>query len=67
MDIFFFSENTTNIWDNNKLYKYVYNFAKKDIFPLTTNIFEGCLAVVPRSKYNVLQRTYDVDLCVNAL
>ena len=67
VDIFFFSENTTNIWDNNEMYKHVYNFAKEDIFPLTTSIFEGELAFVPRNKYNVLKRSYDVDLCVNAL
>ena len=67
VDIFFFSENATSIWDNNEMYKHVYNFAKEDIFPLKITIFEGQFASVPRNTYSVLQRSYDVDLCVTAL
>ena len=67
VDIFFFSENDTHVWDNNEMYQFVYNFAKQDIFPLTTSIFEGELVMVPRNTHNVLQRSYDVNLCVSAL
>ena len=67
VDIFFFSENDTHIWDNNEMYQFVYNFEKEDIFPLTTSIFEGDLVMVPRNTHNVLQKSYDVNLCVSAL
>ena len=67
VDIFFFSENDTHIWDNNEMYQFVYNFAKEDIFPLTRSVFEGELAMIPKNTYTVLQRSYDVDLCTNTL
>ena len=67
IDIFFFSENETHIWDDNEMYKYVYSYKKTDIFPLAVGIFEGSLASVPRNTLNVLQRSYNVDLCVNSL
>ena len=67
VDIFFFSENDTHIWDNNEMYQYVCSFAKEDIFPLTRSVFEGELVRIPRNTKNVLQRRYDIDLCVNAL
>lgn len=67
VDIFFFSGNDTHVWDNNESYKYVYNFAKRDVFPLTSGIFESELVSIPQNIYNVLQRSYSIDLCVSSL
>ena len=67
LDIFFFSENETHIWDNNEMYSYVYNFKKLTIFPLNVGIFEGDLVSVPHNKSAILQQSYNIDLCVNSV
>ena len=67
VDIFFFSENETHIWDNNEMYKYVYSFKKTNIFPLTVGLFEGDFASVPRKTSTILQQSYNIDLCVNSV
>lgn len=67
IDIFFFSENDTHIWDENSMYSSTYVFAKEDIFPLTVSLFEHLILHVPRNTESVLSKTYNIELCVTSV
>ncbi|XP_060592164.1 uncharacterized protein LOC132746907 [Ruditapes philippinarum] len=67
VDIFFFLENDTHIWDENSMYSSTYIFHKKDIFPLTFGLFEHLIVHVPRCTENVLSKTYNIELCVTSV
>lgn len=66
VDIFFFKENLTHIWDENRNYARDFNFEKKNVFPLGYTPFEGALLPVPCDMGKVLSQTYVPDICVTA-
>jgi hypothetical protein len=63
IDIFFFEENDTHIWDNNKNYMRDFCYKKTDVFPLQYRPFEGALLPVPCNIERVVRRTYDPRMC----
>jgi hypothetical protein len=65
VDMFFFQENSTHIWDEITFYNdYVYK--KSDVFPLTRRPFEKLMVYAPKNTTAVLQRTTNLDDCVSA-
>ncbi|XP_076449210.1 uncharacterized protein LOC143285694 [Babylonia areolata] len=65
LDLIFYKENSTHIWDSDHRYhEYLYN--KKDVFPLTQRPFNGRLLPAPRNSFAVLNRTYNMDMCHTA-
>ncbi|XP_064609908.1 uncharacterized protein LOC135473904 [Liolophura sinensis] len=63
IDIFFFAENSTHIWDELPLYKNEFSYRKCDVFPLVYRPFEGGLVPVPRNPEETLQRSYNNNIC----
>lgn len=63
IDIFFFEENATHVWDNLPMFKSVFCFLKEDVFPVVYRPFENGLAPVPRRSESVLRQSYDIDMC----
>ncbi|KAL8607521.1 hypothetical protein ACOMHN_004490 [Nucella lapillus] len=62
LDITFYEENSTHIWDKDKNY-YKFNYKKSDVFPLTLRPFQGRLMPAPKNTLVVLRQTYNMDLC----
>ena len=65
VDLFFFKENGTHIWDYAKRYRHTYVYRKSDVFPLQHHPFLGGLYPVPCDMGKVLSRTYDEKYCIN--
>ncbi|XP_069138642.1 uncharacterized protein [Argopecten irradians] len=66
IDIFFFGENETHIWDKANRYTQLYMFRKVDVFPLQYKPYQGSLQPVPCNSPRVLSRTYDPSLCTTS-
>ena len=66
IDIFFFEENSTHIWDDNPSYSSTYCFEKFDVFPLKFMQFENFISPVPFDTKAFLSTTYNIDLCVTS-
>ena len=59
VDIFFFAENSTHIWDNttpSRIPAQPYN--KDEVFPLVTRPFEGLFLLVPCDVINIIESTF---------
>ncbi|KAK3607288.1 hypothetical protein CHS0354_002913 [Potamilus streckersoni] len=67
IDIFFFEENDTHIWDTLPNYKTAFSYKKVDIFPLKQGLFEGKLLPMPCNTESVLSKTYNIRLCSNSI
>ncbi|KAL8607519.1 hypothetical protein ACOMHN_004488 [Nucella lapillus] len=62
LDISFYKENSTHIWDVDRCFpNFVYK--KSDVFPLTQRPFQGRLLPAPKNSSAVLHQTYNVDMC----
>ncbi|BFZ05772.1 hypothetical protein BsWGS_08811 [Bradybaena similaris] len=61
LDIAFYRENSTHLWDNVFTKLLVYN--KSDVFPLVGRPFLGRLYPAPRDPLRVLQVNYNLDQC----
>ncbi|XP_045216789.2 uncharacterized protein LOC123566594 [Mercenaria mercenaria] len=67
IDIFFFAENDTHIWDETPMYSSTYVYPKSDVFPLTVGLFEHLVLPVPKCTGKILSKTYNTDLCVTSI
>lgn len=68
IDIFFFGENATHIWDTNPSYTSTYVYKKEIVFPLQSSPFETFSVPVPKCSRRVLDQTYnDVTICSTAV
>lgn len=66
VDIFFFSENATHIWDETPMYRSTYVYGKDDVYPLSPSPYEHFVLPVPKCTAKVLSKTYSIDLCVTS-
>lgn len=66
IDIFFFSENDTHIWDEIPMYSASYVYTKREVFPLAESPFEKFILPVPKCPGKVLSKTYNIELCVTS-
>ena len=64
LDIFFYADNATHVWDVHAGYIRDFVFRKSDVFPLTPRPFLGQLVPAPRRTLAVLENNYHVDACV---
>ncbi|XP_064646821.1 uncharacterized protein LOC135499795 [Lineus longissimus] len=65
VDMFFFRENSTHIWDEITFYSdNVYK--KSDVFPLSRRPFENLMLYAPRNTSAVLEKTTILDDCMSA-
>ncbi|CAG5134666.1 unnamed protein product [Candidula unifasciata] len=63
LDIFFFAENQTHIWDVSPWYYKTFSFPKTIIFPLTRRPFMNLTLPAPHNPRAVLNTNYDIGLC----
>lgn len=63
IDVFFYDENKTHIWDTVPQYRGRFVFYKSDIFPVVYRLFNGLCLPVPRNIRVVLEQNYDIDRC----
>ena len=63
LDIFFFRENETHIWDEVPRFKKSYVYAKSEIFPIITRPFGEMMLNAPCQTRSVLSRNYHIELC----
>lgn len=63
LDIFFYAENETHIWDAAPQYWQNYVFPKNIVFPLKRRPFMGLHLKTPYNTRAVLDTNYDVTLC----
>lgn len=61
LDIAFYKENSTHLWDN--YYTKLLVYKKSDVFPLVDRPFLGRLYPTPRDPLRVLQVNYNLDQC----
>ena len=63
LDISFYHENLTHVWDHHiELYP-AYIFPRNWIFPLSRRPFHGWMLPAPQQPYRMLNRTYQLHLC----
>ncbi|KAI8789236.1 fukutin-related protein [Biomphalaria glabrata] len=63
IDIFFFSENATHIYDEEPVYQKDFSYYKHQVFPLCLRPFAGSLLPVPRNSTAVVHHNYSPDHC----
>lgn len=63
IDIFFYAENTTHIWNISPTYKKRFVFPKNNVFPIRKRPYMGLLLPAPHNTKAVLARTYDISFC----
>ncbi len=63
LDIFFFKENETHIWDAVPRYAANYAFPKEKVFPLQRRPFGDLNLPAPCATRDVINNNYNVDLC----
>ncbi|KAH9524594.1 hypothetical protein Btru_027278 [Bulinus truncatus] len=63
IDIFFFLENSTHIFDEIMEYRETFSYDKHQIFPLCFRPFAGSLLPAPRQSTSVVNRNYSPSLC----
>lgn len=66
IDVFFFSENVTHIFDQSPEYRNTFAYPKEDIFPLRFHPFAGAMLPVPCKIKSVVERTYSPSLCTSS-
>ena len=63
VDIFFFRENSTHIWDESPRFSEHYRYPKHQIFPLGKRPFGGLFLHSPCDTQAVLKKNFDVEQC----
>lgn len=63
IDIFFFAENSTHLWDDHPHFSKSYRYDKKDVFPLVRRPFGELMLPGPCETHKVLQQNYNIALC----
>ncbi|XP_064607832.1 uncharacterized protein LOC135472311 [Liolophura sinensis] len=63
LDISFFQENETHIWDSDPMYNESFSYTKGLIFPTKMRPFLGSMYAAPRDPLRVLQKTYSLETC----
>lgn len=63
LDISFFQENETHIWDSDPTFNNSFSYTKDLIFPTRMRPFLGSKYAAPRDSLRVLQKTYSLDIC----
>lgn len=63
IDVFFYDENQTHLWDTAPQYQGRFVYHKKDVFPFKFRLFNGLCMPVPKNIRVVLEQNYDVDRC----
>ena len=63
VDISFYAENTTHIWDSDVKFKNSFVYKKDDVFPLRRRPFVDMLLPAPRDPRSVLAVNYNIDVC----
>lgn len=61
IDLFFFIDNGTHIYD--PVCKDLYVYERSDIFPVSQRLFGPLVIKAPRNTKKVLSQNYDVDVC----
>lgn len=63
IDVFFYDENQTHLWDTAPQYRGRFVYHTKDVFPLEFRLFNGLCMPVPKNIFVILEQNYDVDRC----
>ncbi|XP_062577793.1 uncharacterized protein LOC134239631 [Saccostrea cucullata] len=63
VDVFFYDENKTHIWDTVPQYRGRFVFSKSDVFPLDYRLFNGLCLPVPKNIKVILEQNYEIDRC----
>lgn len=63
IDIFFFAENQSHIYDEQDVYRKEFNFPKAHVFPLCLRPFAGRMLPVPYNSLAVAGRNYNLSMC----
>lgn len=63
LDISFFGENQTHIWDSDPAFKSSYTFPKEDVFPLYNRPFMDSMLPAPRDTARFLGGRYSMTEC----
>ncbi len=63
IDMFFFNENQTHIWDDMPGFSKEYNYPKVDIFPLTKRPFGDLKLPAPCDANAILKKNYQIEIC----
>lgn len=63
IDVFFYDENQTHLWDTAPQYQGRFVYHKKDVFPFKFRLFNGLCMPVPKNIRVILEQNYDVDRC----
>lgn len=63
VDIFFFGENQTHIYDKSPAYINDFAFVKSQVFPLVYRPFAGAYLPVPRCLKTILDQNYSPAIC----
>ena len=63
IDIFFFGENATHLWDENPFYRDVNTHMKSRVFPLVRRPFDGLYLPSPCDAVSIVSNQYGLDSC----
>lgn len=63
LDMFFYEENATHIWDVCTLYRNTFVYKKSHIFPLRRRPFLDLLLLAPKDTRSVVSANYHMDEC----
>ena len=63
IDIFFFKENKTHLWDASSIYSRDYCWDKSSVFPFVQRPFEDTTVQSPCNAGGILRKNYRIDLC----
>ena len=63
IDVFFYDENQSHVWDTIPQYRGRFVFPKRDVFPLEYRLFNDFCLPVAKNIKEVLERNYDIDRC----
>ncbi|CAL1527722.1 unnamed protein product, partial [Lymnaea stagnalis] len=66
LDLFFYGENATHIWDTCPHYKKEFCYPKSIVFPLRRRPFENLSLWAPHDTRAVISKTYKPDECVSS-
>lgn len=63
IDVCFFGDNGTHIYDMDPAFSRTYAYDKRDVFPLTRRPFGELYLKAPRNTQTILAQTYDPNIC----
>lgn len=66
IDISFYNNDTSHVWDNDPGFAKIFKFRYEDVFPLRERPFMNRMLPAPVNTEVVLKKTYDLDLCSTA-